>query len=290
MTTTSIFVDSTSDLDSTLLERYQLKIIPLNVHLNGSSYQDGIDLTPEQLFALIDAHDALPTTSAPAIGDFVKAFSGCPDGVFIGISSKLSATINNARLAVETTPDNRIRVVDSLTLSSAIGLLALKAADWRDAGANTAEIQAGVEAARANVRMSFALETMRYLHMGGRCTALQSLAAGMLKIRPIIGGMPDGTLGLKAKIRGSRARALDALLKDFKQALPAVDLRRVFVTHAAAAEDAAYLAEQLASLAAIQEIHITTAGAVVSSHCGPGTVGILYLTHANGKEALQSGQ
>lgn len=285
MTTIPIFIDSTADLNATLLNRYQLEIIPLNVHLNGKSYRDGIDLTTEQLFALIDTHGTLPTTSAPAIGDFVTAFSGHTDGIFIGISSKLSATVNNARLAAETILDSRIRVVDSLTLSSAIGLLALKAADMRDAGASIDEIQASVEAARANVRMSFVLETMRYLYLGGRCTALQSLAAGMLKIRPIIAGMPDGTLGLKAKIRGSRARALDALLEDFAQALPAVDLRRVFVTHAAAAEDAAYLAEQLGSLAAIQEIHITTAGAVISSHCGPGTVGILYLTQTNGKSA-----
>lgn len=286
MTTIPIFVDSTADLDPTLLERYQLKVIPLNVHVNGKSYRDGIDLTTEQLFALIDTHGVLPTTSAPAIGDFVGAFSGHTDGIFIGISSKLSATVNNARLAVETVLDSRIRVVDSLTLSSAIGLLALKAADLREAGAGIDEIVAGVEAARANVRMSFVLETMRYLYMGGRCTALQSLAAGMLKIRPIIAGMPDGTLGLKAKIRGSRARALDALLEDFTQALPAVDLRRVFVTHAAAAEDATYLAEQLASLAAIQEIHITTAGTVIASHCGPGTIGILYLTQPDGKSAF----
>ncbi|HQE92447.1 MAG TPA: DegV family protein [Anaerolineae bacterium] len=272
-----IFVDSTSDLSPALLERYQLQVIPLNVHLNGQSYQDGIDLTPEQLFTLIEANGVLPTTSAPTIGDFVQAFSDHTEGIFIGISSQLSGTVNNARLAAESLPENHIRVIDSLTLSSAIGLLALKAADWRNSGASAAEIQTAVEAARANVRMSFALETMKYLQMGGRCTALQSLAAGMLKIRPIIAGMPDGTLGLKAKIRGHRAHALEALLQDFEQALPNVDLRRVFVTHAAAAEDATYLADQLAALAPVQEIHITTAGAVISSHCGPGTVGILYL-------------
>lgn len=277
MATTQIFVDSTSDLGAALLERYHLEVIPLTVHLNGSSYHDGIDLTQEQLFTLIESRGILPTTSAPAIGDFVRAFSNHPDGIFIGLSSKLSGTVNNARLALEVIPESHVCVVDSLTLSSAIGLLALKAADLRDAGASVAEIQAAVEAARANVRMSFALETMRYLHMGGRCTAIQSLAASVLKIRPIIAGMPDGTLGLKAKIRGNGVHSLDALLKDFEQALPAVDLRRVFVTHAAAAESAAYLVDKLTALAPIQEIHVTTSGAVISSHCGPGTVGILYL-------------
>lgn len=276
MAIVNIFVDSTSDLSPELVAQHHLKVIPLIVHLNGKSYRDGIDLAPGQLFTLING--TLPTTSAPSIGDFVTAFSGHAESLFIGISSQLSATVNNARLATEALPESRVRVIDSRTLSSAIGLLALKAADLRDAGVPAPEIQAAVEGARANVRMSFALETMRYLHMGGRCTALQSLAASVLKIHPIIAGMPDGTLGLKAKIRGSRARALDALLQDFAQALPAVDLRRVFVTHATAAEDAAYLADKLAALAPIQDIHVTTAGAVVSSHCGPGTIGILYLT------------
>jgi len=275
MAMVNIFVDSTSDLSPELVARYHLKVIPLIVHLNGKSYRDGIDLLPKQLFALING--TLPTTSAPLIGDFVKAFASHQHGIFLGISSQLSGTVNNARLALEANPDSRVRVIDSLTLSSAIGLLALKAADLRDAGADVAAIQAAVEAARANVRMSFALETMQYLYMGGRCSALQSLAASVLKIRPIIAGMPDGTLGLKAKIRGNRARALDALLQDFEEALPNVDLRRVFVTHAAAAEDAAYLADKLAAMAPIQEIHVTMAGAVVSSHCGPGTIGILYL-------------
>lgn len=278
MATTQIFVDSTSDLSPALVELHHLKVIPMIVHLNGNTYRDGIDLSSEQLFALIEANGALPTTAAPTIGEFVTAFSIHANGIFIGISSKLSGAINNARLAAEEILKNHVRVVDSLTLSSAIGLLALKAADLRDAGAGVPEIQAAVEAARAKVRISFALETMRYLHMGGRCTVLQSLVASMLKIRPIIAGMPDGTLGLKAKIRGNRAHALEALLQDFEEALPAVDLQRVFITHAAAADDAAYLAEKLATLAPIQEIHVTTAGAVVSSHCGPGTVGILYLT------------
>ncbi|HOT92202.1 MAG TPA: DegV family protein [Anaerolineae bacterium] len=277
MASVSIFVDSTSDLGAELVARHRLEVIPLIVHLDGKSYRDGIDLSPEQLFAMVEASGALPTTSAPAIGDFITAFSGHPDGVFIGISSKLSGTVNNALLAMQAIPECRVRVVDSLTLSSAIGLLALKAADLRDAGASAEEIQAAIEALRPKVRMSFALETMRYLYMGGRCTALQSLAASMLKIRPIIAGMPDGTLGLKAKIRGTRSRALEALLQDFEEALPNVDLQRVFVTHAAAAEDAAYLAERLTALAPIQELHITTAGAVISSHCGPSTIGILYL-------------
>ncbi|MBN2003044.1 MAG: DegV family protein [Anaerolineae bacterium] len=277
MATAHIFVDSTSDLGSALWEHYRLEVIHLTVHLHGKSYRDGVDLTQDQLFTLIESNGALPTTSAPAIGEFVAAFSDHVDGVFISVSSKLSATFNNARLALESIPENHIRLVDSLTLSSAIGLLALKAADMRDAGANAAEIQAEVEALRTKVRMSFALETMRYLHMGGRCTGLQNLMASVLKIRPIIAGMPDGTLGLKAKIRGNRVHVLEALLQDFEQALPAVDMQRVFVTHAAAADDAAYLVEKLAAMAPIQEIHVTMAGTVISSHCGPGTVGILYL-------------
>jgi len=127
------------------------------------------------------------------------------------------------------------------------------------------------------VRTSFVIDTMRYLYMGGRCTALQSLMGGLLQIRPVIYARPDGVLDVKDKIRGSRARTLDSMLRDFQAHRDEVDLRRVFITHAESAEDAAFLSAALAQLAPIQEISITSAGAVISCHCGPGTIGVLYL-------------
>lgn len=272
-----IFTDSTSDLSPELIARYNINVVPLTVHIADRTFHDDFSVSGKELFAMVDATGQLPTTSAPSVGEFAAAFDRPDEVIYIGISSKLSASVANARLAAETFPAGKVRVIDSLNLSTGAGLLVLRAADLRDQGASAEEIEREVLAAVPKVRTSFVIDTMRYLYMGGRCTALQSLMGGLLQIRPVIYARPDGVLDVKDKIRGSRARTLDAMLRDFQAHRDEVDLRRVFITHAEGAEDAAFLSAALAQLAPIQEILITSAGAVISSHCGPGTIGVLYL-------------
>ena len=272
-----IFTDSTSDLSPELIARYNINVVPLTVHIADRTFRDDFSVSGKELFAMVDATGQLPTTSAPSVGEFTAAFDRPGEVIYIGISSKLSASVANARLAAETFPAGKVRVIDSLNLSTGAGLLVLRAADLRDQGASAEEIEREVLAAVPKVRTSFVIDTMRYLYMGGRCTALQSLMGGLLQIRPVIYARPDGVLDVKDKIRGSRARTLDAMLRDFQAHRDEVDLRRVFITHAESAEDAAFLSAALAQLAPIQEISITSAGAVISCHCGPGTIGVLYL-------------
>ncbi|NMC01634.1 MAG: DegV family protein [Chloroflexi bacterium] len=272
-----IFTDSTSDLSPELIARYNINVVPLTVHIADRTFRDDFSVSGKELFAMVDATGQLPTTSAPSVGEFTAAFDRPGEVIYIGISSKLSASVANARLAAETFPAGKVRVIDSLNLSTGAGLLVLHAADLRDQGASAEEIEREVLAAVPKVRTSFVIDTMRYLYMGGRCTALQSLMGGLLQIRPVIYARPDGVLDVKDKIRGSRARTLDSMLRDFQAHRDEVDLRRVFITHAESAEDAAFLSAALAQLAPIQEISITSAGAVISCHCGPGTIGVLYL-------------
>ena len=272
-----IFTDSTSDLSPELIARYNINVVPLTVHIADKTFRDDFSVSGKELFAMVDATGQLPTTSAPSVGEFAAAFDRPDEVIYIGISSKLSASVANARLAAETFPAGKVRVIDSLNLSTGAGLLVLRAADLRDQGASAEEIEREVLAAVPKVRTSFVIDTMRYLYMGGRCTALQSLMGGLLQIRPVIYARPDGVLDVKDKIRGSRARTLDSMLRDFQAHRDEVDLRRVFITHAESAEDAAFLSAALAQLAPIQEISITSAGAVISCHCGPGTIGVLYL-------------
>ncbi|HPD41138.1 MAG TPA: DegV family protein [Anaerolineae bacterium] len=272
-----IFTDSTSDLSPELIARYNINVVPLTVHIADKTFHDDFSVSGKELFAMVDATGQLPTTSAPSVGEFAAAFDRPDEVIYIGISSKLSASVANARLAAETFPAGKVRVIDSLNLSTGAGLLVLRAADLRDQGASAEEIEREVLAAVPKVRTSFVIDTMRYLYMGGRCTALQSLMGGLLQIRPVIYARPDGVLDVKDKIRGSRARTLDAMLRDFQAHRDEVDLRRVFITHAESAEDAAFLSAALAQQAPIQEILITSAGAVISSHCGPNTIGVLYL-------------
>jgi len=272
-----IITDSTSDLGPELVARHNLGVVPLSVHIAEKTFLDDFSVTGPELFTLVDESGDLPKTAAPSVGEFAATFDVPGDVIYIGISSRLSASVANARLAAETFPASKVRIIDSLNLSTGLGLLVLHAADLRDQGANAEEIERGVLAALPKVHMSFVIDTMKYLYMGGRCTALQSLMGGLLHIRPVIYARPDGTLGVKDKVRGSRTRALDSMLRDFHAHRDEVDLRRVFVTHPDSDADAAYLVSELAKQAPVQEIISTHAGAVVSSHCGPGTIGVLYL-------------
>ncbi len=274
--TVHIVTDSTCDLGNNLTARYRIHVVPLTVHLQGRTYYDGQDFTSADLFAAVESSGELPKTAAPAVPDFARFFELPGECVFIGISSKLSATVQNARLAADACTPGKVHIVDSLTLSSATGQLALKAADLRDQGLGAAEIAQQVRDLVPKMRVSFVIDTLKYLHMGGRCSALQSLIGGILKIRPIITAYPDGTLGVKDKVRGPRKRALDTMLADFEENLPQIDFQRVSVTHTGCDEDADYLVQAMRTRADIQEPLITRAGCVVSSHCGPGTIGVLY--------------
>lgn len=273
----AILTDSTSDLSPALVARYNLEIVPLQVHIGERTLDDSFDFTPDDLFTLVETSDELPKTASPSVGTFLRQFEAHEASVYVGISSELSASVRNAQLAAEQVDDREIHVVDSLTLSSGVGLLAIYAAELRNAGDTAEEIAHKVRAARSRVRMSFLIDTMRYLYMGGRCTALQNLMGTLLNIRPIIYGRRDGTLDVKEKVRGSARRGLRALLDDFEAHVDEIDLRRVFVTHSSYPEGAERLVDALNEVADIGELLVTEAGAVVSSHCGPGTVGILYM-------------
>ena len=275
-----VISDSTADLGPALAQRFQIQIIPFLVHVGEQTFRDGIDLGAEGIYRFVDETGELPKTAAAPVAAYLAGFQSCDQSVYIGISSKLSIGVQNARLAAQSLPEGRTcqaRVVDSLNLSTGTGLLALLAADLRDQGCTLDEVERAVLAAVPRVRTSFVVDTLRFLYMGGRCTAVQSIASSVLKIRPVIAVSPDGTLGIKEKVRGTRKRALQSLLDDLAAHLPELDRRRVFVTHSGCVEDAAFLAKEVARLTSPDEVLVTQAGCTVSSHCGPNTIGILYM-------------
>ncbi|RCK77099.1 MAG: DegV family protein [Anaerolineae bacterium] len=272
----TITTDSTADLTPDLAQKRGIKVIPLSVTLNGKIYRDGLDLTTAQLFSLISQTRQLPTTTAPSVGEFVTFFASFPEVIHLSISAKLSASYQNAMLAAQELGNPHLCVLDTLNLSSGIAWLALKAADLRDQGCSLAEIEGELRAWIPKVRTAFVPETLEYLYKGGRCTAVQALMGSMLKILPIIHVQADGTLGVGEKARGRRQRALQTLLEGFERQLDKVDRGRIFVTHAACPQDAQYLAGEIQRLASPQELIINEAGCVISSHCGPGTIGIIY--------------
>jgi fatty acid kinase fatty acid binding subunit len=272
-----IIADSTSDLGSDLIRSHQIEIVPLTVILKEKQFKDGQDIQTPQLFDYVKQYGELPKTSAVSVAEFVQAYKGSDEIIYIGISSQLSASFHNAELAVREMEATNIHLVDSLNLSTGIGLLVLKAAELRDAGKSATEITQVVQSLVPSVRSSFVVDTLEYLYLGGRCSAITNLAGSVLQIRPVIEVRPDGTLGVKEKVRGSRARALQSLVEGYKRDLQRIDPHRVFITHTGCPQDAAWLEGELRKLSQPEEICITTAGAVIASHCGPNTIGILYL-------------
>ncbi|NPV84980.1 MAG: DegV family protein [Anaerolineae bacterium] len=273
----NILTDSCADLGTELLVRYNIFSIPLTVVIAEKTYRDGIDINTAQLFEEVSRTGKLPKTSAPSVAEFTDFFKSIPgDHILITIGSKLSATYQNASLAAQEITDRKIRIIDSANLSTGIGLLAIKAAILRDQGKAIDEIEQRIKEMVPLVRTSFVIDTLEYLYMGGRCSAMQNIVGSLLKIRPVIEVRPDGTLGIKGKIRGSRQKALDYMLEDFRSNLAEIDLQHVFITHCMS-EDYLYLRDGLLEIAPIGEILITQAGATISSHCGPNTIGILYM-------------
>jgi DegV family protein with EDD domain len=271
-----IITDSTSDLSPELIERYHVRRVPLTVFVDNREIKDG-DMTLSELFAAVDRTGVLPKTSAVPVAEFSDVFNSPEDAIFIGISSQFSATYHNSVLAAAEIKHKRIATIDSLNLSTGIGLLVLKAAELRDQGRAFDEIVAEINATIPNVHSTFIIDTLDYLHKGGRCSALQSIVGSLLRIRPVIEVRKDGTMGVKEKVGGARKRALLSMIADFRSALPNIDLHRVFITHTGCDADAEFLKAELQKLAEIEEICITYAGSTIASHCGPNTIGVLYI-------------
>ena len=267
----NIITDSTADLSPEIASEFNLAIVPLLVTIGGKVYRDGVDIHQKELFALVEKNGELPKTAAPSVGEFTKAFDQAGESIFI-------ATVQNARIAADMLPPGRVRVVDSNNLSSGVGLLVLLAAELRDRDLSAEQIEKEIIQSACKVRTSFVIDTMEYLYKGGRCTALQAMMGTMLKIHPIIEVRPDGTLGVKAKAHGTLHKGLQVLLDEFESQLATLDPRRVFVTTTSDNEpDVEFLVEGVKRIAAPQDIRVTWAGSVISSHCGPRTTGILFL-------------
>ena len=280
MNRVKIITDSTADLSQDLLERFDIEVLPLYVLVKGQSYLDGIEMTTDQLYKEVERTKTLPKTSAPSTGNFYEAFSKWVqagyDVLYVGLSSKLSATFQSARLAAEEFEKGQVRVLDSLNLSTGIGLLALEAAEMAQKGLGAEEIYNEVSKLVPKVRVSFIIDTLKYLHMGGRCNAVQLLASNVLKIRPQI-IVKDGGMIVGAKFRGKRSSCLNQFYKEVVGDGSHINLKRAFVTHSGCSESEYTAYKKGLEDLGISEVHITQAGTVISSHCGPGTIGILYI-------------
>ena len=271
--------DSTSDLGPELIERYGIKIIPLSVMLGGKAYTDGVDISPDAIYAHYAEHKELPKTAAPNYAAFCSFFEEMTkEGaavVCFTISQTMSSTYNNARLAAANYPD--VYVVDSKNLSTGGGLLVLAAATMAAEGQSAAEIAKTVSAMTDRVDASFVVDDLEFLHKGGRCSAVAALAAGVLQLKPCI-SVKDGKMGVGKKYRGKFSRVLQTYIADRLGDGADIDTTRVFVTHAGCdAEVVEQCVSQVRAALPWGEVHVTRAGCTVSAHCGRNTLGVLFL-------------
>ena len=277
-----IVADSTCDLSKDLIEKYDIMILPLHILLGEEEFLDGVTITPEEIYKWSDANNTTPKTSAAGIDETLSILKPILEAgdevVMFSIAGGMSTTFNVFRMAVqELDAEDRVKVIDSANLSTGIGLQVIEAACMAKAGKSIEEIAVAIEALKPRVRASFVVDILTYLHRGGRCSGLAALAGGMLKLHPKI-VVKNGVMGADKKYRGKINNAIMNYVQDMEESLQKAKRDRVFITHSGcdkAAVDS--VRAYLESLNIFDEILETRAGGVVSSHCGPGTLGVLFI-------------
>ena len=275
-----LIADSTCDLSQDLLQKYDISVIPLCIVMGDESYYDGVETTPDDIYKWADANKTTPKTAAATFDmatSILKPHMDAGDDIiYIGISMQMSTTCNVIRMIGEDEGYDKLHIVDSMNLSTGIGLQLLYAGRLIEEGKSAEEVVALLTKRRDKVRASFVVDTLTYLARGGRCNAVTALLANTLKLKPEI-VVTNGTMGVSKKYRGNINSALLKYAKDLEPQLLNADTSAVFITHSGCDEDTITLIyDYLKSLNRFENIYITRAGGVISSHCGPGTLGVLF--------------
>ena len=277
-----IIADSTCDLSEDLIKKYDVDILPLHILLGEKEYEDGKSITPEEIFQWSDEHETTPKTSAPAVEtvmDLLRPYTQAgQECVCFCISESMSTCGNVIRMAAqELEAEQLVHVIDSQNLSTGIGLLVIEAAIMAKEEKTAAQIVTQIAALRPLVRASFVVDTLVYLHRGGRCGGLTAMLGGALKLHPKI-VVENGAMHSTKKYRGNIKSVVLSYVKDMEEQLKQAKPDRVFITHSGCKPAIVEpVRAYLESLGIFSEILETRAGGVISSHCGPGTLGVLFI-------------
>ena len=277
-----IISDSTCDLCEELLDRYNISILPLHILLGEKEYEDGRDISIDEIYRWCETAKETPKTSAPSLERAVELFEPYvkrgDELICFSISDSMSSSGNIMRMAAQQLDaEHSIHVLDSRNLSTGIGLLVVQAAVMAQEGKTADEIVRRIKELIPRVRASFVVDTLVYLHRGGRCSGLAAMAGGALKLHPRI-QVTDGAMQSGKKYRGSMDKVILSYVRDMEEELKAAERDRVFITHSGCSREIVEQVRQyLEGLGVFREIWETRAGGVVSSHCGPGTLGVLFI-------------
>lgn len=277
-----IISDSTCDLSNDLLDKYDVTILPLHILLGEKEYLDRVSITSKEIYTWSDANKTTPKTSAPSLDDAIELLTPYAEAgqevVCFSISDEMSASGNVMRLAAEALhAEDRIKVINSANLSTGIGLLVIEAAIMAKEGKNAESIVSKIEELKPQVRASFVVDTLVYLHRGGRCSGLAAMAGGALKLHPKI-IVENGKMRPTKKYRGQIGKAVLSYVTDLEEELKKAKKDRVFITHSGSDREVVdEVRTYLKSLNHFNEVLETEAGGVISCHCGPGTLGVLFI-------------
>ncbi len=274
-----ILSDSTCDLSLELTDSHNISLFPLTVVKDGESFKDNVTITPSDIFAHVAAGGSLCSTSAGSIGEYADFFSQYADkydGVLhINIGSGFSSSYQNACVAAE--EYDNVRVVDSQNLSTGQGLVVLKACELAKDCTDLDGLRQAVQEYAEKVEASFVLDQLAYMVKGGRCSAAAALGANLLNLKPCI-EVKNGKLGVVKKYRGNYAKCLTSYVKDRLDGRNDLDRETIFITYTTI--DGASLnsvKDAVASYGHFENVYETTAGCTVSCHCGPSTLGVLFV-------------
>ncbi|MBO5927046.1 MAG: DegV family protein [Clostridia bacterium] len=277
----AITADSTIDLTPELLEKYDIKIVPLNILLGDTEYKDG-EITSEDVFEYVKTNGVLPKTSAANETVIEEFFAGVLKKydriIHFDVSSSMSTTYASAVRASREF-DGKVEVIDSKSLSTGTALLAIYARELTKTEKNIKTIAERVRARVDKVQASFVVEKLDYLRKGGRCTSVELLGANILKIRPQI-IVKDGKMGSYKKYRGSMPMVVSKYCKDVLDEFHNPDKSVIFITCSSNNPELYKAAHEVVDSYGFENVYETIAGCTISSHCGPNTIGILYINDA----------
>ena len=274
-----VIADSTCDLSPQLLEQYDVTLAPLTVIKNNEQFKDGVTITPADIFTHVAAGGALCSTAAVSIGEYEDLFAQYSkdyDGIIVvTIGSGFSACYQNATLAAEDYP--KVRVVDSQNLATGQGLVVLKACKLAQSATDLDALEAELTAYTEKVEASFLVEKLDYLVKGGRCSSAAALGANLLNLKPCI-EVKGGKMAVAKKYRGSYTKCLVSYVKERLEGREDIDWNTLFVTQTVVSDECyAAVLEAVKTYGKFENVYETTAGCTVSCHCGPGTLGILFV-------------
>jgi len=272
----AISVESTNDLSKELLSKYDIKVIPYQFVLGNDLYKDG-EITTEEIFNYVDTNGVLPKTNALNEFEYTEYFESLLTEydaiVHISLSSGLTSSTQNAINASKNVKNTF--VIDSLSLSTGIGLLAIYARELADAGEDAKTIAEKVNERVSKLQVSFVIERLDYLFKGGRCNSLQFFGANLLKLRPRI-IVKDGKMSADKKYRGNMEKVVSKYCEETLYEFNTPDFDKVFITYTTATPEMVGAAKKALEDAGFKNIYETHAGCTIASHCGGNTLGILY--------------